>query len=524
MARDQECVGGKMLRMVVKVTLLVTLLAASALAQWDPHVTNGQVIVHLFEWRWSDIASECENFLGPRGYGGVQVSPPNECVVVYQDEKSRPWWERYQPVSYKIASRSGDEASFKDMVHRCNNAGVRIYVDAVINHMTGWWPTGTVATGGTTFDAGSESYPGVPYSAFDFNDANCYTASGTIENYGDAEQVRNCKLVGLNDLNQGTEYVRGKILEYLNTLTSWGVAGFRIDATKHMWPGDLQIIFESLDDLSTEYFEAGLRPFIVQEVIDLGGEPITTSQYVGNGRVTEFKYGKSLGESFHGYNPLKWFSTFGESWGMADRANAVVFIDNHDNQRTGGEMILTFRSSKWYKMANAYMLAWPYGFTRVMSSYYWDQWWENGQDKNDWTGPPHDDSYNIVGPTFNEDDSCGNGWICEHRWRQIYNMVQFRNVAHGTDMNDWWDNGSNQISFCRGDRGFIAINNDPWDMKETRQTCLTPGTYCDVISGSKIQGSCTGKTVTVAADGTAYIEITTMEEDGVLAIHRDSKL
>lgn len=30
-------------------------------------------IVHLFEWKWKDIADECERFLAPKGYGGVQV-------------------------------------------------------------------------------------------------------------------------------------------------------------------------------------------------------------------------------------------------------------------------------------------------------------------------------------------------------------------------------------------------------------------------------------------------------------------
>lgn len=54
-------------------------------------------------------------------------------------------------------------------------------------------------------------------------------------------QVRNCKLSGLNDLHQGSENVREKIVEYLNKLISWGVAGFRVDAAKHMWPGDLQV-------------------------------------------------------------------------------------------------------------------------------------------------------------------------------------------------------------------------------------------------------------------------------------------
>ena len=32
-----------------------------------------QVIVHLFEWQWNDIAAECEDYLGPAGYCGVQV-------------------------------------------------------------------------------------------------------------------------------------------------------------------------------------------------------------------------------------------------------------------------------------------------------------------------------------------------------------------------------------------------------------------------------------------------------------------
>jgi len=27
----------------------------------------------LFEWKFSDIADECERFLAPRGFAGVQV-------------------------------------------------------------------------------------------------------------------------------------------------------------------------------------------------------------------------------------------------------------------------------------------------------------------------------------------------------------------------------------------------------------------------------------------------------------------
>jgi len=31
------------------------------------------VIVHLFSWKWTDIARECEDFLGPKQFCGVQV-------------------------------------------------------------------------------------------------------------------------------------------------------------------------------------------------------------------------------------------------------------------------------------------------------------------------------------------------------------------------------------------------------------------------------------------------------------------
>lgn len=85
-----------------------------------------------------------------------------------------------------------------------------------------------------------------------------------------------------------------------------------------------------------------------------GGEAISSEEYVGNGRVTEFRYGKYLGEAFRGNNQLKYLNNFGEGWGMIDRHDALVFIDNHDNQRghgAGGDMILTFRVSKWYKVS-----------------------------------------------------------------------------------------------------------------------------------------------------------------------------
>lgn len=219
-------------------------------------------IVHLFEWKWTDIARECENFLAPNGYGGVQISPPNENSVI----KNRPWWERYQPISYRLVTRSGNQTEFTEMTRRCNGVGIRIYADAVISHMSATIGTGT---GGSTGNSAKLSFPAVPYGKNDFN-PRC-----EIDSYNDTNQVRNCWLVGLPDLNQGTNHVRDKIVEFLNHLIDLGVAGFRVDAVKHMWPADLENIYGRLKNLNTSYgFRANSRPFIMQEVIDFGVETI----------------------------------------------------------------------------------------------------------------------------------------------------------------------------------------------------------------------------------------------------------
>lgn len=37
-------------------------------------ICQDNIIVHLFEWKFNDIARECREFLGPYGYHGVQVN------------------------------------------------------------------------------------------------------------------------------------------------------------------------------------------------------------------------------------------------------------------------------------------------------------------------------------------------------------------------------------------------------------------------------------------------------------------
>ena len=370
-------------------------------------------------------------------------------------------------------------------------------------------------SGGNYFNTNTLDFPGVPYSTDDFNCCHCSMCNFwdcNINNYGDINEVRNCRLMHLADLKLGSNWVRDKVVEYFNDLINIGVAGFRVDACKHMWPGDIEAVYSRLNTLNEAWFPPGTMPFIQNEVIDQGGEPITSEEYTHLGRVTEFKYGIKIGEAFRRQWPIANLRTIGPDWGMLEDDKSFIFIDNHDNQRGhgGGGTILTHKDPFFYKQANAFMLAHPYAFTRIMSSYYFD---------DSEAGPPSngDDTSDVV---INPDGSCGNGWVCEHRWRPITNMVEFRNQAKGQPMMNWWDNEEHQIAFSRGDRAFIAINNEEWqNMDITLQTGLPEGVYCDIISGDLVDSACTGDLVMVDGSGNAHIFISTEQDDRVVAIH-----
>lgn len=444
------------------------------------------VFVHLFEWKWSDVAKECETYLGPKGFAAVQISPAAEHVRA----AGNPWWQRYQVASYRVESRSGTRAEFANMVQRCKAVGVDIYADVIVNHMASGSGTGYAGTAYQHY-----VYPGI-YQNQDFH--HC-PGDGDIHNYQDRWEVQNCELVDLADLNTSSDYVRGKIASYLQDLKSLGVAGFRIDAAKHIPAGDVANIVSRVSG----------APYVFQEVIDLGGEPIVASEYFGSGDVTEFKVSSEIGRVFKTGN-LAWLANFGTAWGFMPSDSAIVFTDNHDNQRGhgGGGNVVTHKDGQLYNLANVFLLAWPYGYPALMSSYAFT---------NADAGPPSDANGNTIGPWATGTLNCGTTWICEHRRRAIGNMVAFHNVTQAAfSVSNWWDNGANQIAFSRGALGFVAINKEGSALTRTFTTGLPAGTYCDVIHGDPSGTTCSGPTVTVDSAGRATITVAAMD---AVALH-----
>lgn len=458
--------------------------------------------VHLFEWSWTDIAQECTDYLGPNGFTAVQVSPPQEHIV------GDTWWTRYQPVSYRLESRSGTRDEFIDMVNACAGVGVDIYADLVINHTAdmdtvheigGEDDIWTGSAGGPVGTAGTEwqrmkhdSLFGDEHGTDFAYTSNSYHGDCVIqgEDYAnDAERVRTCQLAELPDLMTGDVTVQETLASYITELLDLGVKGFRVDAAKHMAVADIAAIFALVD----AEFDGDYTLF--SEVIDMAGtEAITADEYIGIGPVEEFKYSANISRLFkQSDQPLYQLAGLGEPMDFLDSALAVVFTDNHDNQRghgAGGD-ILTYKDGDLYTLGNLFMLAHPYGYPRLMSSYDFE---------NTEMGPP-------TAPVHNGTLNCGDGdWVCEHRQPEITAMVDFRRVTAGSGIAEWWDNEANQLAFAREGAGFFALNGESdTDMNVSLQTTLPGGEYCNVIAAAG--GDCANHQVTVDADGVANVQL-----------------
>ena len=240
--------------------------------------TKGQkgAIVEMYGWKDTDIEKECK-FIGEQGYLGVKVFPHHEQLMSHSPfkEEMNPWYFMYQPVSYSLNGRLGTRDDFRKMIKTCRSYGVRVYADAVINHMT----YNGMDLQNHRFDESDENdknligdkystnnspfftpykayeinpftkrstntleYPNVPYGPMDFH------CQKLITDYSDFDNVQFGWLDNLTDLKTESVYVRQRIADYLTDLYSIGVSGFRLDAAKHMKPADIAHILYIFKD------------------------------------------------------------------------------------------------------------------------------------------------------------------------------------------------------------------------------------------------------------------------------------
>jgi alpha-amylase len=478
---------------------LFTLLVASATAQYD--LNDKAVGVQLFMWNFKDIARECTEFLGPNGYSYVQTSPVQIHVKNAFDGQNNPWYLMYQPLGYKIGNRLGTEEEFRSMVSTCKDAGVDIVVDVVLNHMS---YVDIADNGGygtnTPFDAknGKRNYPDVPYDASHFHDKECNSILKD-EYWKNDYLTYNCRLANLADLRTGDQYVRNNIINFLNKLLDIGVIGFRTDASKAMPIQDWQAIFGGLKNTYK-----GTKAFISQEIFYAFESDGSYKNYQSLGRVFNFDYAQVVGNAFKNVNGRTTDQLANLLGGL--QLNGMVstsFIENHDKERDpGGRFhyaLAALNDGWWYKQAQAFNILYPWGLPIVHSGYKFEYFGGERIRRESPVSAPFDSNGMIksVGPIV--DNVCSNGWMCQHRWSDIYPLVKVRNyIGEGLKVQvPIYTNGqgSNQINFNVPGRGFVAINSAQggvWNENQTQSinTGLPQGRYCNMVYGYAKNGKC----------------------------------
>ena len=117
--------------------------------------------------------------------------------------------------------------------------------------------------------------------------------------------------------------------------------------------------------------------------------------------------------------------------------------ENYGVATVGGKGLGVVLSNRYY-LADAFMMAHPYGTVQLMSSYAFGS--VVGQ------GPPSSSTGTTNAAT------CGSQWICEHRNEQVAGMVSFRNATEGTGISNQVTDGNGRLAFARGNRGYAAFN------------------------------------------------------------------
>ncbi|MGI3785045.1 MAG: alpha-amylase family glycosyl hydrolase, partial [Janthinobacterium lividum] len=404
------------------------------------------VTVSLWEWSWRSVASECPR-LADIGYDGVQVAPPQDSVKRTttgngSDAYLHPWWEVYQAVDDSLTSRMGDEQQFRAMVADCRRAGVKVYVDAVINHTTG---QGSTSYGGKTYTP--DTYPDAGYVPDDFHHTvkACPSADGGIDDFNNKTQVWNCNLVGLEDLRTETAKVQGTLAAYLNKLISYGVSGFRVDAGKHIAPADLDAISDRLDTTKD-----GKRPYWALEVGPGSPGVLSPEAYTKHGDVLGLDGVKQIYGAFTSYSDhqgdISGLSTFGSGSGLTRSSRTMSFVTNHDTNHDQADA-LTYKEGDQYLLATEWLLADGYGSPQVFSSFTF------GADSN--AGPPSDDQGII------DRASCSNGrWTCDHTKVGVVGMVEFHQHVGTAAKKHVDDVEQNVLAFSRGTKGWAGFNNN----------------------------------------------------------------
>ncbi|MGN1130545.1 MAG: alpha-amylase family glycosyl hydrolase, partial [Ruminococcus sp.] len=234
-------------------------------------VQQGQIL-QCWNWSYNGIKANMQK-IAEQGFSAIQTSPIQTIKETTQNRQMQgSWWVYYQPSNFTIDTSSqnalGTKSEFKAMCDEAHKYGVKVIVDAVLNHMAN--------NGDNTL---SHTIPDDIR-----NDSNCwYSITRNTSNWESRWDITHNCMGGLPDLNTGNSKIQNYEKAFMKECIDAGADGFRFDGAKHIeLPNDNENassnFWTEILNYTTSYAKStrGFTPYYYGEILDkpAGGQNI----------------------------------------------------------------------------------------------------------------------------------------------------------------------------------------------------------------------------------------------------------
>lgn len=479
MAYQSKRILSKLVKKAVSVTLVLSMFAGieqaftitSVNAETIVASSNQQVsmkdgtVLHAWCWSFNSI-KENMAAIKEAGYTSVQTSPINAVVVGNGGDKkfTEQWYYHYQPTAYTIGNyQLGTEAEFIEMNRVAEQYGIKIIVDAVLNHTT------------SDYNAISSEVKSIPK----------WTHGNTlIENWGSRWDVTQNSLLQLWEWNTQNPEVQQYLLKFLKNAVADGADGFRYDAAKHIelpgeYPSEFGSNFWNVILNNGSEFQYGE---VLQDNISRDAD------YANLMSITASQYGHSIRDMLRNRNANA--GNLGNYQAGVDPSKLVLWVESHDtyaNGKTDSESESAWMSDEDLKLGWAMITArakgTPLFFSRPVGG---------GN-----------------GVRFPEQTKLGDAGSNLYKDPTIVAVNKFHNAMVGQSEYIRNPNGDTNVAMIeRGTQGAVIANLSDSEKSLNTETKLANGTYKDQISGKtytvsngRLSGSIARRSVLVLTKG-----------------------
>lgn len=417
------------------------------------NIQDGQIL-QCFNWSFDNIKKNMKT-IADQGFTAVQTSPIQVAKESTAGKTAKgSWWVLYQPVDFAIENNShgssalGTASQFKAMCDEAHKYGVKVVVDAVLNHMGN--------------KSKNDLSPCIPDEIR--NNSSLWHDISKNSRYKSRYDITQFCMDGIPDLNTSNKTVQNYAIKFLKECVDNGADGFRFDGAKHIeTPADSGFgseFWPTVLNATTSYAKStrSITPFYYGEVLDgtTGSNDRSNGQTVANSytsymSITLSSVSNGIRNAVNGNNAQ---GAIRSDYSLDDSTvagnKAVLWNESHDTYQAGSSS----------GVGNANM----------------DKTWALVGTRNQACG------MYMARPNNWGSAMMGQGDVTNWANETVKAINQFKNAMIGQTE---YLSAENGIAYNeRGTKGVVLVNCGGNSSVSVTAHKMTAGTYTDVITGN----------------------------------------